>query len=122
MGAHILDLLSAPGVVGLAHVGWGLNGRDELQSKVSDTGEADNRTGNVLQDMTVQHERADEDVNFPAKSVCARASDLDTITTYRYHVPGTRRGRTRIGTRNREPGEETPIQQQLKRTRSVLLP
>lgn len=62
MDAHILDLLSAPGVVGLSHVGWGLNGRDELQSKVSDTGEADNRTGNILQDMTMQHERADEDV------------------------------------------------------------
>lgn len=48
-----LDLFRAPALVGLAHVGRGLNGRDELQDQVADTGDAYNRGGNLAQDVVV---------------------------------------------------------------------
>ena len=63
--SHIgqLDLLGAPALVGLAHVRGGLDRGNEFQSQVADTDETDKRTGNVAQDVTVQHDRSDEDVD-----------------------------------------------------------
>lgn len=58
----LLDLLSTPALVSLAHVGRGLDRRNELESDVADTNEADNAAGNDAEDMVVEEDRADEDV------------------------------------------------------------
>lgn len=59
----ILDnLLGAPALVGLAHVGWRFDRWDEFQNDVTDTKDADNRSSNVLQDMAVENETPDKDI------------------------------------------------------------
>lgn len=60
--APSLYLLGAPTGVGLPHVGWGLDGGDELEDSVADTDEADNRAGDYAQDVAVEQDGADEDV------------------------------------------------------------
>lgn len=59
-----IHLLSTPALVSLAHVRWGLDRRNELQSQVSETDEANNRTGNVPQHTVVQQERSDKDIDY----------------------------------------------------------
>jgi hypothetical protein len=59
----LLDLLSTPASdLSLAHVAGGFNGRHKLEDDVSDTGDANNATGNVHQDGLAKEESADEDV------------------------------------------------------------
>lgn len=57
-----LYLLGAPAGVSLPHVGWGLDGGDELEDGVADANEADDGAGDYAQDMAVQQDGADEDV------------------------------------------------------------
>lgn len=80
-----IHLLSTPALVGLAHVRRGLNGRNELQSKVSDADEANNRTGNVPQHTVVQQKRSNEDIDwnrsiFQARSERTRTQLTNTTT------------------------------------------
>lgn len=49
-----LDLLGAPAGVGLAHVARGLDRRDELEGNVGDTDNANNATGDVVDDMATE--------------------------------------------------------------------
>ncbi len=58
----ILDLLGAPALVGLAHVGGGLDGGDELEGDVADADEADDAARDDAQDAVVEQDAADEDV------------------------------------------------------------
>lgn len=71
-----LDLLSTPALVGLAHVGGGLNGRNELQDQVTDTGDADNRGGNLAQDVAVQQNAADKDIDWETDQLTAQAATM----------------------------------------------
>lgn len=65
----ILDnLLGAPALVGLTHVGRGFDRRDEFQDDVTDTKDADNRCSNVLQDVAVENETPDKDIDFTKMS------------------------------------------------------
>jgi hypothetical protein len=58
-----LDLLGAPAsVFGLAHVGRGLNGGDELESDVGKTGDTDDATSDVAEDIAAEDQRAEEEV------------------------------------------------------------
>lgn len=52
MTRKALDLLSAPASISLAHVGRGLNGRDELEDGVADTNESNDRSGDNAEDAT----------------------------------------------------------------------
>lgn len=58
-----LNLLSAPALVGLAHVGGGLDGRNELESQVSETSETDDGASDVAEHVAVEEETANEDVD-----------------------------------------------------------
>lgn len=58
-----LDLLSTPALVRLAHVRRRLDGRDELQGHVSDTGEANQGGGDDAEHVVVQQNGANEDVD-----------------------------------------------------------
>ncbi len=62
-----LDLLGAPAGVRLAHVGWGLDGWDELEGDVADADDADDGAGNDAEDAVVEQDAADKDVD------CVRA-------------------------------------------------
>lgn len=57
-----LDLLGAPAGVGLAHVGRGLNGGDELEDGVADANEADEGAGNDAEDAAAEENGSHEDV------------------------------------------------------------
>ena len=57
-----LDLLGAPALVGLAHVGGGLDGGDELEGDVGDADEADDGAGDDAEDGQAEQDGADEDV------------------------------------------------------------
>lgn len=58
-----LDLLGTPAsVFGLAHVGRGLDGGNELESDVGNTGDAHNATGDLAENTVADHQRAEEDV------------------------------------------------------------
>jgi hypothetical protein len=60
-----LDLLGAPAsVFGLAHVGRGLNGGDELESDVGKTGDTDDATSDVAEDIAAEDQRAEEEVDW----------------------------------------------------------
>ena len=59
-----IHLLGTPALVGLAHVRWGFDGWDEFQHQVSDTGEANKRTGNVPQHAVMQQDRSDKDIDW----------------------------------------------------------
>lgn len=59
-----LDLLSTPALVGLAHVGRGFNGGNELEGHVCDTDEADQRTVNDAKGAVVQQDGTDKDVDY----------------------------------------------------------
>jgi hypothetical protein len=61
--ASHLDLLGTPALVGLAHVGGGFDGGNELEDDVADTGDADDGGGNLTQDVSVKDDAADEDVD-----------------------------------------------------------
>lgn len=61
--ARRLDLLSAPSLVRLAHVGRRLNRRNELEHDVSDTNDTDNGGSNLAQNGVVEQDTADEDVD-----------------------------------------------------------
>lgn len=58
-----LDLLGTPAGVGLAHVGGGLDGRDELEDGVADTDQADDGAGNDAEDAAAEEDGSDEDVD-----------------------------------------------------------
>lgn len=58
-----LDLLGAPAGVGLAHVGRGLNGGDELEDGVADANEADEGAGNDAEDAAAEEDGSHEDVD-----------------------------------------------------------
>lgn len=58
-----LDLLGTPALVRLAHVRGGLDRRDELEDQVANTGDADDRGGDVAQNKVMQEDGADEDVD-----------------------------------------------------------
>jgi hypothetical protein len=60
---NYLDLLSTPALVGLAHVGRRLNGRDELESDISDTDQANQRAVDDAQDVIVEQNGSDENVD-----------------------------------------------------------
>jgi hypothetical protein len=100
---RLLDLLSAPASIRLAHVRGGLDGRDELEGDVGDADDADDGAGNDPDDAVVQKDAANKDVD------CATLiSPSSFITskeggTYRYHGRGTRTG-TR---RSEKPGAES---------------
>ena len=57
-----LDLLGAPALVGLANVGGGLDGGDELEGDVGDADEADDGAGDDAEDGQAEQDGADEDV------------------------------------------------------------
>jgi len=58
-----LDLLSTPASgLGLAHVGRGLDRRNELEGDVGDTNDANDATGDLAEDLVAEDETADEDV------------------------------------------------------------
>ena len=59
-----LDLLGAPAGIRLAHVRRRLNGGDELEDDVGDADEADNGTGNDSERAHVEHDGANEDVDW----------------------------------------------------------
>lgn len=59
-----LDLLSTPTLVGLAHVGGGLNGGDELEGHVCDTDQTDQRAVNDAKCAVVQQDGTDKDVDY----------------------------------------------------------
>lgn len=61
--ASHLDLLGTPALVGLAHVGRRLDGGDELEDKVGNTGDTDDGGGDLTQDVVVEENAADEDVD-----------------------------------------------------------
>lgn len=58
----LLYLLGAPALVGLAHVGGGLDGGDELEGDVGEADQADDAAGDNAQDAVVEEDGADEDV------------------------------------------------------------
>lgn len=62
--AFSLDLLGTPALVGLAHVGRGLDGGDELECDVGDADEADDGAGDDAQNVIGEEDGADEDVDF----------------------------------------------------------
>lgn len=62
-----LDLLGAPALVGLAHVGRGLDGGDELEGDVADTDEPDDAAGDLAEHVVVEEDRADKDVDLQAQ-------------------------------------------------------
>lgn len=57
-----LDLLGAPALVGLAHVGGGLDGGDELEGDVADADDADDGARDDAQHVVVQQDATHEDV------------------------------------------------------------
>jgi hypothetical protein len=60
-----LDLLSTPtSIFGLAHVGRGLDGGNELEGDVGKTSDTDDATSNVAKDVATQDQRAEEDVDW----------------------------------------------------------
>lgn len=59
----ILDLLSAPPRIGVPHVCWGLDRRDELENDVADADDADDGARHVLNPAVGKDNGADEDVN-----------------------------------------------------------
>lgn len=58
-----LNLLSAPTSIGLTHVGGGFDGRNELESHVSDTSKTNNATGNLAKDAAAEDKATEEDVD-----------------------------------------------------------
>jgi hypothetical protein len=58
-----LNLLSAPTRVGVAHVRWGLDGRDVLEDDVAEADQADDGAGDILEPALVEDDGADEDVD-----------------------------------------------------------
>jgi hypothetical protein len=58
-----LDLFRTPALVGLTHVGWRFDGRNEVKDNISQTDEPNDRTGNVPQHVAVQQDRSNEDVD-----------------------------------------------------------
>lgn len=58
-----LDALGAPPGVGLAHVGGGLDGGDELEGDVGDADDADDAAGDDEPGAVAEDEAADEDVD-----------------------------------------------------------
>jgi len=58
-----LDLLGTPTLIGLAHVGWRLDGGDELEDEVGNTGDTDDGSSDLTQDVAVEDNAADEDVD-----------------------------------------------------------
>lgn len=58
-----LDLLGAPALVRLAHIGGRLDRRNELQHQVSNTSDADDGGGDLAEDVVVEKDAADEDVD-----------------------------------------------------------
>lgn len=57
-----LDLLGAPALVGLAHIGGRLDGGDELEDGVGDTDEADDGASDDAQGTVVEQDGTDKDV------------------------------------------------------------
>lgn len=58
-----LDLLGTPAsVFGLAHVGRGLDGGNELESDVGNTGDTHDAASNLAENAVAHHQRAEEDV------------------------------------------------------------
>ena len=64
-----LDLLGAPAGIRLAHVRRRLDGGDELEDDVSNADETDDGTGNDSERAHVEHNGADKDVDWRARSV-----------------------------------------------------
>jgi hypothetical protein len=92
----ILDLLSAPAWVSFPHVGGRFDGRHEFQSDISETNDADDRTGDDAEDVVVQHEGSDEDV------------DLSTVSIYSHRT--TRSDSSRLtATTSKEREEERSV-------------
>jgi hypothetical protein len=58
-----LDLLGTPAsVFGLTHVGRGLDGGNELESDVGNTGDTHDAASNLAENAVAHHQRAEEDV------------------------------------------------------------
>lgn len=59
-----LDLLGVPAcAIRLAHVCWGLDGRDEFEDDVGDADDADDAARNLLEDHVTQQQAAEKDVD-----------------------------------------------------------
>lgn len=60
-----LDLLGAPArVLGFAHVAGRLNGGEELEDDICDTGDSDDATGDLADKQLAEEKGADEDVDW----------------------------------------------------------
>lgn len=71
-----LDLLSTPTLVRLAHVGGRLDGGDELQHHVGNTSDADDRGGDLAEDVAVQNDAANEDIDWRGKNQLATTAGI----------------------------------------------
>lgn len=72
-----LDLLGTPAGVGLAHVGRGLDGRDELEDGVADTDQADDGAGNDAEDAAAEEDGSDENIDcFSARNAGQRGEQI----------------------------------------------
>lgn len=59
-----VHLLGTPALVGLAHVRWGLDGRNKFEHQVCHTDKANDGTGDVPQHTVVQHNRTSENIDW----------------------------------------------------------
>lgn len=57
-----LDLLSAPARIGLSHAARGFDQGDELKANVAKSGDTDDATSNVGNDLVAEEKASDEDV------------------------------------------------------------
>lgn len=60
--AH-LDLLGAPASIGLSHAARGLNQGDKLEANVANSGNTDDATSNVANELVAKEKASDEDVD-----------------------------------------------------------
>lgn len=84
-GAAGLDLLSTPALVGLAHVGGGLDGGNELESQVSETSETDDGASDVAEHVAVEEKTANEDVDWGGRTlasgaICGNVEKKESLT------------------------------------------
>ena len=60
----VLDLLGSPSNVRLAHVWWWFDRRNELESDVPETDDANDRTGDDAEDVSFQNKDTNENINY----------------------------------------------------------